>query len=221
VGSRDVARTALPTSGAVVRAARDRQVAGWSRRQLLRGAIGSAIGVWVVELGAGTAGWLWSAVAAATPRVDVGTYAAMLARQGDLPFADGFPGYVAEARAFLVIVDPVRGGWSTGDDPVGDGVATNVLALSQRCPHLGCRPNPCLEDGWFHCPCHQSRYDRLGTKAAGEAFGPAARGMDRFATSVDGSGRLTIDTGALVLGPLPVALGDPGLIPPVVANGCV
>lgn len=221
MGSREVARTALPTSGAVVRAARSRQVAGWSRRQLLRGAIGSAIGVWVVELGAGTAGWLWSAVSAATPRVDVGTYDAMLARQGDLPFADGFPAYVAEARSFLVIVDPVRGGWSTGDDAVGDGAATNVLALSQRCPHLGCRPNPCLEDGWFHCPCHQSRYDRLGTKAAGAAFGPAARGMDRFATSVDREGRLTIDTGALVLGPLPVALGDPGLIPPVVANGCI
>ena len=56
-------------------------------------------------------------------------------------------------------------------DPTGDGVVLNVRALSQRCPHLGCRPNPCIEDGWFHCPCHQSRYDRLGIKAAGEALG--------------------------------------------------
>ena len=94
----------------------------------------------------------------------------------------------------------------------------NVRALSQRCPHLGCRPNPCVEDFWFHCPCHQSRYDRLGTKAAG--LGPAARGMDRLATEVDRNGVLTIDTLKIVLGPLPVALGQPGLIPPRVARGC-
>ena len=92
--------------------------------------------------------------------------------------------------------------------------------LSQRCPHLGCRPNPCVEDFWFRCPCHQSRYDRLGTKAEGELFGPAPRGMDRFAIEVDADGVLTIDTAVVTLGPLPVALGDPGIIPPRVEGGC-
>ena len=56
-----------------------------------------------------------------------------------------------------------------------------VRALSQRCPHLGCRPNPCLEDFWIHCPCHQSRYDRLGTKVDGVRYGPAARPRSRRA----------------------------------------
>ena len=44
--------------------------------------------------------------------------------------------------------------------------------------------------------------------------------MDRFAISVDAAGVLTIDTAQVTLGPLPVALGQPGLIPPRVANGC-
>ena len=45
--------------------------------------------------------------------------------------------------------------------------------------------------------------------------------MDRFAIEVDADGVLTIDTAHITLGPLPVALGQPGLIPPRVQNGCV
>jgi Rieske Fe-S protein len=55
---------------------------------------------------------------------------------------EGFPGYVAEAKAFIVIVDPDRVGWFEGEDETGDGRALNVRALYQRCPHLGCKPNP-------------------------------------------------------------------------------
>ena len=140
---------------------------------------------------------------------------------GDLPIDAGFPAYVAEARSFIVLVDPALGGWSAGRDDTGTGAGVNVLALSQRCPHLGCRPNPCLEDFWFHCPCHQSRYDRRGIKAAGERYGPAARGMDRFATEVDADGVLFVETGKIVLGPLPIALGQPGLIPATSPTGCI
>ncbi len=42
--------------------------------------------------------------------------------------------------------------------------------------------------------------------------------MDRFATVVDGSGVLTVDTGKITLGPLPIAVGQPGIIPPDVAD---
>ena len=125
------------------------------------------------------------------------------------------------ARAFVIVVDPGLGAWQPGTDLTGDGTILNVRALSQRCPHLGCRPNPCPDDFWFHCPCHQSRYDRLGIKAAGDRYGPAPRGMDRYAITVDAKGVLTIDTARITLGPLPVALGQPGLIPPLVENGCV
>ena len=204
----------------VLKARRADQVAGLTRRTLMRRAIGAGIGLWVIEVLGGTAGFLWSAVALAAPKVAVGTLADLVAANPGLPIREGFPAYVPAARAFVVLVDPSRGRWEPGVDPTGDGAVLNVRALSQRCPHLGCRPNPCIEDGWFHCPCHQSRYDRLGIKAAGELFGPAPRGMDRYAISVDSAGVLTIDTAHVTLGPLPVALGQPGLIPPRVANGC-
>ena len=206
--------------GPALRAHRTRQVGGLSRRTLLRGALGAGVGLWVVEVLAGTVGFLWSAVAIAAPRVRVGTFGDLVAANPDLPIRDGFPAYVPSARAFVVLVDPTRGGWQPGVDASGDGAALNVRALSQRCPHLGCRPNPCVEDFWFHCPCHQSRYDRLGIKAAGERFGPAPHGMDRFAIEVDQTGALTIDTARITLGPLPVVLGQPGLIPPRVESGC-
>jgi hypothetical protein len=45
--------------------------------------------------------------------------------------------------------------------------------------------------------------------------------MDRLAVEVDGEGVLTILTGQVTLGPLPVALGQPGLIAPRVADGCL
>ena len=38
---------------------------------------------------------------------------------------------------------------------------------------------------------------------------------------VDGSGVLTINTGKITLGQLPVALGQPGLIPPRTPTGCI
>jgi Rieske Fe-S protein len=210
-----------PLPGPVLRARRAQQVSGLSRRSLLRGALATGIGLWLAEVIGGTIAFAWSAVAKATPKVTVGTLADLIAANPGLPIRDGFPAYVPAARAFVMLIDPGRGDWHPGVDLTGDGTTLNVRALSQVCPHLGCRPNPCLEDFWFHCPCHQSRYDRLGIKAAGERFGPAPRGMDRYEIAVDDHGVLTIDTARVTLGPLPVALGQPGLIGPRVENGCI
>jgi len=192
-----------------------------SRRQLLRTSLAAGVGLCLAEATAGTLGFLWPSATLALAKVRVGTLADLVAMNPSLPIADGFPAYVPAARAFVVLVDPGLGGFRPGEDTSGDGTALNVRALYQRCPHLGCRPNPCIEDFWFRCPCHQSRYDRLGTKAAGVAFGPAPHGMDRFGIEVDAAGSLTVDRTRLTLGPLPVVLGQPGLIPPKVPNGCV
>jgi len=206
-------------SGPALRARRAQQVEGLSRRALLRRAIGAGVALAIVEGIGGTIAFAWSAAGRTGPRVKVGSLAELVAMNPGLPVLDGFPVYVPAARAFVSLVDPARGTWQPGTDDVGDG-SLNVRALSQVCPHLGCRPNPCLDDFWFHCPCHQSRYDRLGIKAAGERYGPAPRGMDRFAIEVDAGGVLTIDTARITLGPLPVALGQPGIILPRVENGC-
>ncbi len=173
-----------------------------------------------LESVAGLIAYTWSSATATGLRIRVGTLADVIAANPGLPIADGFPAYIPDARAFVMTLAPALGMWRTGSDLTGDGTALNVRALSQVCPHLGCRPNPCVEDFWFRCPCHQSRYDRLGTKPQGVRFGPADRSMDRFAIEVDAAGVLTIDTSHVVLGALPVAFGQPGLIAPRVANGC-
>ncbi len=192
---------------------------GLTRRELLRRTTGAGLLILVAEWVGGTIGFLWPSTAIARSRVRVGTLQDLAADNAALPFRDGFPVYVETAKAFVVVVDPARG-FVPGRDDSGSGAGVNVIALSKVCPHLGCRPNPCLEDWWMHCPCHQSQYDRLGIKAAGDGFGPAPRGMDRFAVEVDGAGVLTIDTARIVLGPLPVAVGQPGIIPPRAPFGC-
>jgi Rieske Fe-S protein len=217
----DVTVPIRPLSAPALAASREAVVQGFSRRTVLRRALGTAIGLWAIEAVAGTIGFAWSAGTSASGVIRVGTFAEFLAVNGSLPVGEGFPAYVAAAKAFVVTVDPARGGWFAGDDPTGGGEALNVRALSQICPHLGCRPNPCLEDFWMRCPCHQSRYDRLGIKIAGERYGPAERGMDRFAVRVDADGVLFIDTSKVTFGPAPIPLGHPGVIPPLVENGCV
>ncbi len=76
------------------------------------------------------------------------------------------------------------------------GMEAGVVALYQKCPHLGCRVPWCGTSQWFECPCHGSQYNRVGEKKGG----PAPRGMDRFAMEVDG-GTLTVDTGTVIQGP--------------------
>lgn len=205
-----------------IKALRHEQVQGLSRRTLLRTSIGAAIGLWLLELSAGTLGFLWPAIASGNrSQVRVGTLAEVKSANSSLPIDQGFPAYYQDAKSFVVLIDPSRQEFVPGADTTGDGTALNVRAMYQRCPHLGCKPNPCLKNFWIECPCHGSRYDRLGTKALGPAYGPAPRGLDRFSVIVKSDQALYVDTLKITLGPLPVALGQPGLIPPKSATGCI
>jgi cytochrome b6-f complex iron-sulfur subunit len=205
-----------------IKALRHEQVQGMSRRQLLRTSIGAAFGLWLLEITAGTISFIWPNLSGGFGgKVQIGTFTDVKAQNTTLPIADGFPAYVPNARSFIVLIDPSRQQFVPGTDTTGAGNSLNVRALYQRCPHLGCKPNPCLKNFWLECPCHGSRYDRLGIKAAGAQYGPAPRSMDRFSATVDGGGVLTLDTGKITLGPLPIALGQPGLIPPKSPTGCI
>lgn len=199
-------------SGQARREMRSGQPAGLSRRQLIRRSLGAGIGLWLLEVGAGTIGFLWpnlsSGFGGQITLGDIETVSANPAVQG-ITLKDGAPAYFSEARSYIQLVDPSLG-FQDGDSPDGSGDTTNVRTLYQRCPHLGCKPNFCERNYWFECPCHGSRYDRLGVKVL--ELGPAPRGMDRFASKVE-NGVLTVDTSKITLGPLPVALGQPGLIP--------
>ena len=205
-----------------IKSLRKQQVQGLSRRQLMRFALGTSIGLWLLEISAGTIGFIWPNLAGGFGgQLTIGTLDEVKVQNSSLPIDEGFPAYFAFARAFVVLVDPAQQRFVPGEDTTGDGTALNVRAMYQRCPHLGCKPNPCLKNFWLECPCHGSRYDRLGIKAEGAQYGPAPRGMDRFSITVDGSGALIVDTGKITLGPLPVALGQPGIIPPRTPTGCI
>lgn len=73
-----------------------------------------------------------------------------------------------------------------------------LMALNTgSCPHLGCGVPWCQTSQWFECPCHGSRYNRLGEWTGG----PAPRGLDRWPSFVDDSGQLVVDFGNLLTGP--------------------
>lgn len=88
--------------------------------------------------------------------------------------------FVAEAQSYL-----------TRD---GD----KVLALWQRCPHLGCRVSWCETSGEFECPCHGSTFNRLGEVRSG----PSPTGMQQFTVDVQ-DGVVFIDTGQVIAGKAP------------------
>ena len=76
------------------------------------------------------------------------------------------------------------------------GMEAGVVALYQKCPHLGCRVPECKSSQWFECPCHGSQYNRVGEKKAG----PAPRGMDHWPVDVTAAGDVIIDTSTPVTG---------------------
>jgi cytochrome b6-f complex iron-sulfur subunit len=194
--------------------------AGLSRRTLIRRSIGAGVGLWLLEVTGGLLGFLWPNLSRGFGgSIELGDFALVSgnpAVQG-VSLADGAPAYFSLARTYVQLIDPARG-FTDGMSADGEGLNTNVRTIYQRCPHLGCKPNFCTTNYWFECPCHGSRYDRLGVKVL--ELGPAPRGMDRFAHSIV-NGVLTVDTSRLTLGPLPVALGQPGLIPARSATGCI
>jgi len=205
-----------------IKSLRNHPVQGMSRRRLLRVSLGGGMALWLTEVLGGSLNFLWPNLEGGFGgSVRIGTLDDVKLLNASLPIAEGFPAYFPDARAFIVLVDPARQAFVPGEDKVGEGTALNVRALYQRCPHLGCKPNPCVKNFWLECPCHGSRYDRLGVKAAGTKYGPAPRSMDRFSATVEADGTLVLDTSKITLGPLPVAVGQPGIIPPKSPTGCI
>lgn len=189
---------------AVVVRAHEAEVAPWtppteealgvSRRRFLNRGILTVLSVSVASLSGSFLGFLWptskggfgSKVHVPRPDIDAG-----LARgHGFFYVPDGrmwITAYPANdlAKARKVYAPAVLAGMEAG-----------YVFLYQKCPHLGCRVPSCVTSQWFECPCHGSKYNRVGEKKAG----PAPRGMDRFAVTPTGNG-FVVDTGQIILGP--------------------
>ncbi len=114
---------ASPLVGPAIRALRTAQTDGFSRRTLMRRALGAGVGLVTLEWLGGTLGFAWSAVAASTPIVRIGTLGDLIAASPGLPIAEGFPAYVPAARAFVVLIDPSVGRRLPGEHPTGEGLA--------------------------------------------------------------------------------------------------
>ena len=102
------------------------------------------------------------------------------------------PMYVAYPKADLPKAKKV----AAYTPPIIAGMEAGFVALYQKCVHLGCRVPWCQTSQWFECPCHGSKYNRVGEKKGG----PAPRGLDRFGVTVDG-GVIVVDTKQVVQGP--------------------
>lgn len=92
-------------------------------------------------------------------------------------------------QPFPVILDVVDDAWMrTFNQKVGmvflerakAGVKPEVVALSAKCPHLGCLVDFNSQSGDFECPCHTSAFAKNGKRL----FGPSLRGMDPLKVEV-------------------------------------
>jgi len=107
--------------------------------------------------------------------------------------------YASSARTWVTEYpeDAVPNASNIYDQSILAGMEQGIVALYQKCPHLGCRVPECATSQWFECPCHGSQYNQVGEKKAG----PAPRGMDRFPVEIGANGDVTVDTGTVIEGP--------------------
>jgi cytochrome b6-f complex iron-sulfur subunit len=68
-------------------------------------------------------------------------------------------------------------------------LANGFFAVSAICTHLGCITEWKPEDNLIECPCHGSKYTRIGTKVAG----PAPRSLPHFNIQLAPDGQLVVD----------------------------
>jgi len=173
----------------------DADAIGISRRKFFNRSIVVMIGLSLAGFGAATLAFLWPMPKGGFgSKIRVGTVSDVLTK---IAASKGFL-YSAEGRMWLTAypISAIEKAKAVYPPGVLPSMEAGVVALYQKCPHLGCRVPSCATSQWFECPCHGSQYNLAGEKKGG----PAPRGMDRFATSVAG-GVLTVDTGQVFQGP--------------------
>jgi cytochrome b6-f complex iron-sulfur subunit len=175
----------------------DREQIGVSRRQFLNRASVTLMSTGLLTFAAaGFVAFLWpTAVPVFGGKVNVGKLNDILA---SIRSNSGFF-YASSARSYITVYPSEALPKAKGVKeykPLLDGMEAGVVAMYQKCPHLGCRVPQCPSSQWFECPCHGSQYNRVGEKKGG----PAPRGMDHFAVSVGASGDVIIDTSTVFTG---------------------
>lgn len=153
-----------------------------SRREFFRRGLLASLGLFTAQFGAASLAFIWPNLRGGFGAVvDTGLTPEAIKAEID---STRLPFYYGAGRFYIVKydVDPVP--------EVYEGmVAEGLMALYQKCVHLGCRVPFCQVSQWFECPCHGSKYNRVGEWQEG----PAPRGMDRFPVTLK-DGTVQVDT---------------------------
>ena len=205
VAARSTAVAVMPPAEIEPWVAPDPEMIGESRRAFLNRATGTLLSASLGGFAAALIAFLWkSADGGFGSKINAGKLEDVI---GQIRANKGFL-YLPEARSW--VTEYPKEAISKADaiyrsqGPVFAGMSQGIVALYQKCPHLGCRVPECKTSQWFECPCHGSQYNRVGEKKGG----PAPRGMDRFGVSVN-NGMVVIDTGTVFGGP-PIGVNTTG-----------
>ena len=168
--------------------------AGITRRQFLTKALRLSFGAFAGIQLISYLGFFWPKISGGFgSKVDAGTVEEL---KNQIFQSDGsvLPAFIPSARAYVLPLSDAAA--SKSQFSSGGTVAEGLVAVYQRCVHLGCRVPWCNSSQGFECPCHGSKYNMVGEYFAG----PAPRNLDRFNVSVV-SGRFIIDTGTIIESP--------------------
>jgi cytochrome b6-f complex iron-sulfur subunit len=214
----DEARRAIESGGTTVPEPRadatavvyepvDIEELGVTRRQFFNRSIVAGSGLGLGAFGVAALAFLWpSAGGGFGGKIVVGSEA-----DAKDAFSNKIPFYNAAAKTYIVAYPeedlPKARKVPSYTAPILAGMEQGYVALYQKCVHLGCRVPWCPSSQWFECPCHGSKYNRVGEKQGG----PAPRGLDRFVLELSG-GNIVVDTGSLVIGP-PIGTDTTGQSP--------
>ena len=168
--------------------------AGITRRQFLTKALRISFGAFAGIQLISYLGFFWPKISGGFgSKVDAGTVEEL---KNQIFQSDGsvLPAFIPSARAYVLPLSDAAA--SKSQFSSGGTVAEGLVAVYQRCVHLGCRVPWCNSSQGFECPCHGSKYNMVGEYFAG----PAPRNLDRFNVSVV-SGRFIIDTGTIIESP--------------------
>lgn len=163
---------------------------GVSRRQFFNRAITATFGSFLALQGVYYLAFFWPKLSGGFGSdVDAGSVEDITAQTVN-PDGSVVPVFVPEARAYVV---PAPDNLSEQYEGKNVEVA-GLMALFQRCVHLGCRVPWCATSIGFECPCHGSKYNSVGEYFAG----PAPRNLDRFVVEVRDGDRFIIRTGDII-----------------------
>ncbi|HVE47171.1 MAG TPA: Rieske 2Fe-2S domain-containing protein [Acidimicrobiales bacterium] len=196
--------TVAPTSAPpALRAPMDPETLGVTRRQFLNRSIVNFFGLGLAGFGAASIGFLWPTLSGGFgSKIKAGKLDEIVSEIN----ATKVPYYLASARTWISTypASALPKAEAAYSGAVLEGMKEGVVALYQKCVHLGCRVPWCKSAQWFECPCHGSRYNRVGEKKGG----PAPRGLDRFGVEIDG-GFIMVDTKEVIQGP-PIGVNTTG-----------